>query len=105
MTHFKSPCDIPTCGVKHDEGKPQFSLIPPLAHEAHAEVLTFGATKYAPGNWRNVENAQARYIDAALRHINAHVQGDELDPESGLPHLAHAIASISFSLELLIESE
>jgi len=103
MTHFNSPCDLP--GVKYDAGKPQFSLVPPLAHEAHAEVLTFGAAKYAPDNWRKVDNAQTRYIDAALRHVNAHVKGEHIDPESNLMHLAHAIASLSFALELLIESQ
>lgn len=108
---YASPCDIPAPGEKvmpgarFDQGKPQFLLIPPLAHHAHAEVLTFGAQKYAPDNWRKVENADTRYLNAAFRHLHAHSKGEVLDKESGLPHLAHAIASLSFTLELLLEAQ
>lgn len=99
---YNSPCDIPL-GQKFDDGKTHYNLVPPLAHEAHADVLTFGAKKYAPDNWRYVEDARNRYINAAFRHLHAHRKGELLDPESGLPHLAHAIASISFTLELELE--
>lgn len=101
---YQSPCDIPAPGQKFDGGKVQFCLVPPLAHEAHASVLTFGAQKYAPDNWRKVHNAQTRYLNAAFRHIHSHTKGEVQDPESGLPHLAHAIASLSFVLELNLEA-
>lgn len=100
--HFDSPCDIPE-GQKLDTGKVKYSLVPPLAHEAHAKVVTFGAFKYAPDNWRYVPDAELRYLNAAFRHIHSHNRGHIIDPESGLPHLAHAIASLSFTLELFLE--
>lgn len=99
--HYKSPCDLP--GVKYDDGKTLYNLIPPLAHEAHAEVLTFGAKKYAPDNWRKVPDAKQRYMNAAFRHLHAHRKGDFLDEESNQPHLAHAMACLSFVLELELE--
>ena len=39
-------------------------------------------------------------MDACLRHINLHRRGEEVDPESGLPHLAHAVACLMFLLEV-----
>ena len=51
-------------------------------------------------NWRHVPDGQTRYYDAALRHLTAWRDGEFLDDESGLPHLAHAIVSAMFALEL-----
>jgi hypothetical protein len=96
--------NIEPVGAKHDTGKPRFDLIPAKAEELLAKVLEFGAKKYSPDNWRLVDDAQSRYMAATLRHINAHRQGELLDKESGLPHLAHALASISFILELTTPS-
>jgi len=61
-----------------------------------AEVLTMGAKKYAPDNWRKVPDAKDRYLSAALRHLSARAQGEWLDPETGLPHTAHAICCLMF---------
>ena len=88
-----------SAGVKYDSGKPRLGLIPPYAERAIAEVLTFGANKYADDNWRKVDNGQKRYIDAALRHINAYRSGDINDDESGLHHLAHAVCCLMFIME------
>ena len=90
-------------GIKHDQGKPRFSLVPPLAEMEVVKVLTFGAEKYAPDNWRKID--PIRYVDAAGRHINAHRRGEQADDESGLHHLAHAICCLMFQLEKALESE
>lgn len=90
-------------GMKHDEAKPRFDLIPPIAELEVAKVLEYGARKYDENNWRYVENPQARYMAAARRHINAWMQNESYDDESGLPHLAHAITSLMFILELELE--
>jgi hypothetical protein len=87
-------------GRKDDGGKLRFDLIPPRAEELIVQVLTYGAKKYAPENWRVVPNAVERYTAAYRRHMNKLAQGEELDPESGLPHLAHAATSLLFLLEL-----
>ena len=97
---FVSVEDAPTTGSKHDSGKPLMGAVPPNALLAVAKVLTFGAEKYGRDNWRQVENAETRYLDAALRHINAYQRGEAADPESGESHLAHAVCSLMFMLEL-----
>lgn len=92
--------DAPTTGSKHDSGKPLMGAVPPNALLAVAKVLTFGAEKYGRVNWRRVNNAETRYLDAALRHINAYQRGEVADPESGESHLTHAVCSLMFMLEL-----
>lgn len=83
---------------KYDTGKLRYSLVPPIAIKAIAEVLTFGANKYAANSWQKVENGSERYLDALYRHLEAYRSGEKFDPESGSTHLAHAITNISFLL-------
>lgn len=97
---FVSVEDAPTTGSKHDSGKPLMGAVPPNALLAVAKVLTFGAKKYGRDNWRQVANAETRYLDATLRHINAYQRGEAVDPESGESHLAHAVCSLMFMLEM-----
>jgi hypothetical protein len=75
-------------GLKFDTEKPRTDLLDPLALEGLAKVLTFGAKKYAAHNWRG-GIAYSRLIGAALRHIFGILRGEDLDPESGLPHVDH----------------
>lgn len=84
-----------TGGTKYDSGKPRHDLIDPYAMDVLAQVLTFGASKYAAHNWRK-GIAYSRLIAAALRHINAISAGDDLDSETGLPHAAHAMCCMMF---------
>jgi hypothetical protein len=90
----------PRQGAKYDKDKPLFDLLPPvgIAHVAH--VLTYGAKKYAPENWRKVVGWRWRYLGAALRHLFAYMNGDRVDPESGMLHLAHAACCLLFMIEL-----
>lgn len=85
-------------GIKYDQDKLRIDLIPPAAIIGIAQVLTYGAKKYSPDNWKHVESW--RYRGAALRHLYAYLAGETNDPESGLNHLDHAIASIIFIREL-----
>lgn len=83
-------------GVKHDQGKEPWDLLPWDEVGDIVQVLRFGAAKYAPNNWQTVENPFSRYFAAALRHLTARIRGEVRDPESGLPHLAHAGCCILF---------
>lgn len=89
-----------TAGVKHDRGKDRWDLLPSGSARELVQVLTFGAAKYHPDNWRKVPDARARYYAAAMRHLAAWRDGEQLDEESGLPHLAHALCCIVFLREL-----
>lgn len=88
----------PEVGMKHDSGKLDYTLVPWDGLEDVVKVLEFGAQKYSRDNWRKVENADARYMAAAFRHLVAHQNGEVNDPESNLPHLAHAGCCILFML-------
>jgi len=77
----------------------QNALLPPLAMKATAEVLTFGAEKYEPDNWKHVPDSKRRYFDAMQRHLWAWKEGEQNDPESGKNHLAHALCCLMFLYE------
>jgi hypothetical protein len=68
------------------------------AARAVVRVLTHGANKYGVGNWQHVPEARDRYFAAAMRHLIAWREGQLVDLDSGLPHLAHAAASLLFLL-------
>lgn len=92
-------------GKKYDGEKPRMYLLPPKAITEVAKVLTFGASKYDEDNWKKLDNLQKRYTGAALRHIFAHMDGEELDPETGLDHLAHAMCCLLFKLEAKLDGK
>jgi len=85
--------------MKFDGDKPRYDLIPVQPIEDLAKVLTFGARKYKPDNWRECSDL-GRYESALFRHIQAYRSGEKLDPETQLPHLAHAMCNLVFLMEL-----
>lgn len=91
--------DTSTTGKKFDQGKTEFHLMPVQSLETINKVLMYGAQKYGAENWRNVDNHEPRYYNAAMRHMQAWLNNEVIDPESGLPHLAHAICSLIFLIE------
>lgn len=122
------PNDNAAAGMKFDDGKPDYTLVPwdcfggatqrlivplyqwyrhgePVAsvvaemRDAYndrgldyiallADVLNYGAKKYAPWNWEKGISRRRLYA-AACRHYKAILDGEEIDRESGLPHTAH----------------
>jgi hypothetical protein len=88
-----------TDGRKFDGGKLEYGLLPPLALKATVDVLTFGAQKYDRDNWKKVPDSKRRYFDALQRHVWAWKEGEQLDPESGRHHLAHALCCLMFLYE------
>ena len=70
--------------------KPEaYSLIPVEFLAEVARVYNYGATKYSAENWRQGYPWSWSY-DALGRHLAAFWSGQEIDPESGRHHLAHA---------------
>jgi hypothetical protein len=84
-------------GVKYDKDKPRLDLIPPELLLRMGEVLGHGASKYGERNWE-AGMLWGRVYGATLRHLMAWASGEEKDPETGLPHLAHAATNIAFLL-------
>lgn len=78
-----------------DEGKLRWDLLPFTELEDVVQVLEFGAKKYSAHNWRKGMPVH-KVFNSTLRHLFAWWRGEDIDPESGLPHLAHAICNILF---------
>ena len=84
--------------AKADKGKLELSLVNTELVKAVAEVRMYGTEKYGDSeNWRKVE--PKRYVDALYRHLLAYIEGNEVDEESGLSHLAHMACNLSFLLD------
>lgn len=85
--------------AKADAGKIRPTLVPVSLTMAVAAIREYGCRKYHdPENWRRVE--PERYRDAAYRHWLAYLDGEQVDKESGLPHLWHLACNIAFLIEL-----
>lgn len=68
------------------------------------EVMTWAAKNkgYRPNDWKDIPNPSMSLLGAASRHRNKRLKGEELDDESGLPHLAHEAFNVLAQLELLM---
>jgi len=94
---FERSTGRPWPGVKHDQEKRQWALLPWREVGIVVDVLTLGAKKYSANNWMRVPAAERRYFEAAMRHITARQGGEIRDPETKLPHLAHAVCCFTLS--------
>jgi len=100
MAALKLPEKPETVGKKYDNDKLRWSLLPLGALQDVVKVLEFGAKKYAPDNWKYVDQAEERYWNAAMRHIVAYKLESPADSETGLSHLAHAVCCLLYIQQL-----
>ena len=80
--------------AKGDLGKRDWGLVYWPILDRLVDVLTFGATKYTPNNWQKV--SRERYESAVMRHWSLYIQGEKVDQETGISHLAHMMCSLMF---------
>lgn len=95
--------DQHTPGAKLDGGKLRPALVLggfSAAVEAMVKVGSDGARKYTDNGWKTVPNGKARYEDALLRHLLAHLRGEVIDEESGSPHIIHCMWNAAAIYEL-----
>lgn len=92
-------------GIKHDQNKLRYELLPPEPIEELVKILTHGAVKYEDHNWKYVEPFEDRYYGASMRHIQAWRKGEVIDPESGFHHLGSVLCNILFLLHRDLENE
>lgn len=85
---------------RYNQGKLRLDLIPNELLEAVAKVQAFGANKYGEDNWRKGMKWMD-CISSLKRHILAFESLEDNDEESGLSHLGHAAANISYLLTYL----
>lgn len=67
-------------------------LVPAAASRDMALALAHGAAKYGKWNWRDAGIVLSTYIGALRRHVDALAEGEWINPDSGLPHIAHILA-------------
>jgi hypothetical protein len=96
-----APIDSTATDPKGTAGllKPQLQAIPPIANRHMAAALALGAAKYGPWNWRGRKVEAMTYLGAMRRHIDAYLDGENLDPESGASHLGHVMAGCAIVLD------
>jgi hypothetical protein len=101
MSELRAEGKIALQGVKYDQNKIQMELLPLRELREVARVLTFGAKKYAPDNWKKVPNAKERYTGALLRHLTEYREGNAFDHETcpdPLRHIAQVACNALFLL-------
>lgn len=83
----------------YDDGKPPLASLPPAALIAVARVQAYGKKKYGDDeNYRKGMESK-RQMSCVLRHVFAYLDGEDNDPESGEPHLAHATTRLMFAIQ------
>lgn len=80
----------PTTGGEKGSKPQRYDLLPWNALDRVAEVYGFGTLKYAAWNWSRGYVWSLSFA-AMLRHQAAFWMGEDDDPQSGLPHMAHAV--------------
>jgi hypothetical protein len=100
-THNHTKMTRPDQNPKDAVGQNKVSLtkIPPVALLHAAKAMMNGAGKYGPYNWREKNVAASIYIDAALRHLLAWFDGEEVADDSKVHHLGHALACCAILLD------
>jgi len=79
--------------------KPPLRFVPPALALYVSRVMELGARKYGPMNWRSKPVSLNTYLEAIERHLYAARDGETVDPESGMPHVAHIAACCGIVLD------
>ena len=91
-------------GKRYDSGKPRYDLIPADALNELAKLYAAGAVKYSDRNWEK-GMSWSRCFGPLMRHAWAYWRGETVDPESGLPHMAHVAWNAMALLHYGLNSE
>lgn len=89
--------------LRFNQNKLKWSLVDYKSLEPMVEVLMMGARKYAPGNWKKGMPVTEIY-DSLQRHLVSFISGEDLDEESKLKHLGHAMCNLMF-LEFMMREK
>jgi len=81
--------------IRHNTGKPKWSLLDYESLEPLVRVMEFGEKKYSRDNWKKGLDLQ-EILDSAYRHLNSLNSGEVHDKETGLMHAGHIMANMMF---------
>lgn len=79
--------------------KLQLQLIPQSATAYLSLALYEGAAKYGAYNWRLAGVRAGTYVAATERHLHKWWNGEDVDPETKINHLANAMACLAILLD------
>jgi Domain of unknown function (DUF5664) len=79
--------------------KPQLHLVPPALTIHVAKAMENGEQKFGAYNWRAKKVRSTVYISAALRHLLAYLDGEDVAQDSKVHHLGHAAACMGIVLD------
>jgi hypothetical protein len=93
--------DKKTLNPKDARGKRKapLRLMPGAASAWCSAALAHGAEQYGEFNWREHDVELSVYLEAIKRHIDAMMDGEWLDPKSGLPHITHVMAGAAIVID------
>lgn len=80
-------------------GKLPLHLWPTTATALGSIGMLNGMLKYGRSNFRAIGVRASIYVDAAKRHLDAWFEGEECDPDDGVPHLAAALSCIAIIVD------
>lgn len=89
---------------------PMLSVAPPAAIIYMAQAMRYGAYDarrtdgskgYGPYNWREQDIEAMIYVDAAMRHLLAWVDGEGEDADSKVHPLAHVLATVGILVDAI----
>ncbi len=80
------------------DGKVPLEYLEPALEAPLAHVMKHGADKYGRRNYRDTPCKISTYVGAIRRHTLAWQTGEDIDPDSGQPHLAHIAACCAVML-------
>ena len=87
------------------EKKIPLASVPPILISYAAVGFHEGKLKYGAWNWRVGGASAHTYISACKRHLDAWYNGEEVDPHTGSPHLANALACIGIILDARVQGK
>lgn len=74
-------------------------LVPDSVSIAASMAFAEGASKYGAYNWRAAGVRTSIYVAALRRHLTKFWNGENCDPQTGVPHLASVIACAGIILD------
>jgi addiction module HigA family antidote len=81
--------------------KAPMHLIPPVALAHLAVALGDGAAKYGPFNYRSEKVSASTYLGAIHRHLALYLDGEDSAADSGVHHIAAAMAGCAILLDCM----
>lgn len=85
--------------------KAPLHLVPASFKAYTAVALAEGAMKYGAWNWRAAGVRASVYVSALQRHVDKWFNGESVDPETGVPHLANAAACLAVLIDSMAQGD